>query len=148
MLALTSHQKRGRRGDPEAKTSQWYQRREQKTACLYSELTTKGPAIYSKFHITKTQREEKNKSPTSRPRIFDGSPMLKTCTPTRNEGGSAHKGQPGFQLSSNRERRHPSRVIAFPLSVSIATQEPLEGTSRFVLDWFSLALWGRRPNAF
>jgi hypothetical protein len=35
-------------------------------------------------------------------------------------------------LVKERERRHP-RVIAFPLSVSIATQEPLEGTSRFVL---------------
>lgn len=112
MLALTSHQKRGRRGDPEAKTSQWYQRREQKTACLYSELTTKGPAIYSKFHITKTQREEKNKSPTSRPRIFDGSPMLKTCTPTRNEadneGAARTRASQGF--SSRQTERDDTLV--------------------------------------
>jgi hypothetical protein len=99
MLAVTSHQKRRRREDPEAKTSQWYHRREQKTACLYSELTTKGPAIYSKFHITKTQREE-NKSPTSRPRIFDGSPMLKRCKHTRNEadneGAARTRASQGF----------------------------------------------------
>jgi hypothetical protein len=114
-------------------------------------LTTKGPAIYSKFHITKTQREE-NKSPTSRPRIFDGSPMLKTCTHKRNEadneGAARTRASQGFgSRQRERERRHP-RVIAFPLSVSIATQEPLEGTSRFVLDWFSLALLWGRPNAF